>query len=268
MAALIRVLNTLRDEAGETTVAGVLSEEPGRGAAYPQERFRSDAGVLDEVDVIGGGAVADALWARPVATVLAIEGPAVKDVTASVQAEARAVVNLRVPSGVDAADAQRRLVEQLTGAVPWNARISGTKTLGRPFAARTDGTRIRRPGSHDGGGVRPADGAAGQGGAILLCVTCWPSRRPRSCSSGWRSRPAGSTRRTRASTRRSAGRRWRRPYCYAPSAPDAARSGPNAYRHAFARMGWPLGYSKSCSPSRTNPRRRQSPLDGRFVTFG
>ena len=115
--------------------------------------------------------MADALWARPVATVLAIEGPAVKDVTASVQAEARAVVNLRVPPGVDAADAQRRLVEQLTGAVPWNARISVERTLGRPFAARTDGPAYAALAPGDGGGVRPADGCSrGQGGAILLCV--------------------------------------------------------------------------------------------------
>ena len=56
---------------------------------------------------------------------------------------------------------------------------------------------------------------------------------------------------------------------YAPSVPDVAcRSGPNAYRHAFARMGCPLGYSKSCSPSRTNPSRSHSALLGPLVTFG
>jgi acetylornithine deacetylase/succinyl-diaminopimelate desuccinylase-like protein len=171
MAALIRVLDTLRDDEGATTVAGVPSDGEWTGAAYPVERFRSDAGVLDGVDVIGGGTVADALWARPVATVLAIEGPAIKDVTASVQAEARAVVNLRVPAGIDAADSQQRLVEQLTAAAPWNVRITvEPKTLGRPFAARTDGPAYAALAvAMEEAYGRPMV-QTGQGGAIPLCV--------------------------------------------------------------------------------------------------
>jgi cysteinylglycine-S-conjugate dipeptidase len=171
VAALIRVLDTLRDDAGATTVAGVPSDGTWRGAAYPVDRFRSDAGVLDGVDVLGGGEVADALWARPVATVLAIEGPAVKDVTAAIAAEARAVVNLRVPPGIDAAEAQRRLVEQLVAAAPWGARITvEPKTLGRPFAARTDGPAYAALAA----AMEEAFGRplvqTGQGGAIPLCV--------------------------------------------------------------------------------------------------
>jgi acetylornithine deacetylase/succinyl-diaminopimelate desuccinylase-like protein len=171
LAALIRVLDTLRDDAGGTTVAGVPADGTWTGAAYPVDRFRSDARVLDGVDVIGGADVADALWARPVATVLAIEGPAVKDVTASVAAEARAVVNLRVPAGVDAADAQHRLSDQLTAAVPWNARITvEAKTLGRPFAARTDGPAYAALAvAMEQAYGRPMV-QTGQGGAIPLCV--------------------------------------------------------------------------------------------------
>jgi acetylornithine deacetylase/succinyl-diaminopimelate desuccinylase-like protein len=171
VAALVRVLDTLRDETGATTVAGVAGDGYWTGAAYPEERFRSDAGVLDGVDVIGGADVADALWARPVATVLAIEGPAVKDITASVAAEARAVVNLRVPPGVDAADAQRKLVDQLTAAAPWGARITvEPKTLGRPFAARTDGPAYAALSvAMEEAYGRPMV-QSGQGGAIPLCV--------------------------------------------------------------------------------------------------
>jgi acetylornithine deacetylase/succinyl-diaminopimelate desuccinylase-like protein len=123
------------------------------------------------VDVVGGGSVADALWARPVATVLAIEGPAVKDVTASVAAEARAVVNLRVPPGVDAAEAQQKLIEQLTAAAPWGVRITvEPKTLGRPFAARTDGPAYAALGvAMEAAFDRPMV-ATGQGGAIPLTV--------------------------------------------------------------------------------------------------
>lgn len=171
MAALIRILATLRDADGATTVSGVPGGGRWTGAAYPVARFRSDAGVLDGVGVIGGGEVADALWARPVATVLAIEGPAVKDVTASVSAEARAVVNLRVPPGVDAGEAQQRLVEQLTAAAPWGAHVTvEPKTLGRPFAARTDGPAYAALGVAMEAAFGRAMVATGQGGAIPLCV--------------------------------------------------------------------------------------------------
>jgi cysteinylglycine-S-conjugate dipeptidase len=171
LAALIRILYTLRDDTGATTVNGVPHDGSWGGAAYPLDRFRSDAGVLDGVEVIGGGEVADALWARPVATVLAIEGPAVKDVTALVQAEARAVVNLRVPPGIDSAEAQRRLSEQLIAAAPWGAQITvEPKTLGRPFATRTDGPAYAALAvAMEQAFGRPMV-QTGQGGAIPLCV--------------------------------------------------------------------------------------------------
>jgi cysteinylglycine-S-conjugate dipeptidase len=171
LAALIHVLATLRDEAGETTVAGLDHDGRWDGAAYPRERFRSDAGVLDGVQVLGTGDVADAVWARPVATVLAIDAPPVASATAAVQPQARALVNLRVPPGTDAVAAQRLLADQLVAAAPWGARVTvEPKTLGRPFAARTDGPAYAALGRamHEAFGVPMV--ATGQGGAIPLCV--------------------------------------------------------------------------------------------------
>ena len=44
------------------------------------------------------------------------------------------------------------------------------RTLGEPFAARTDGPGLRRAGRRHGGGVRTRrSSTAGQGGAIPLC---------------------------------------------------------------------------------------------------
>lgn len=171
LAALIRVLDSLRDDAGETTVTGLAHDGKWAGVAYPEDRFRSDARVLDGVGLLGDAGVADALWARPVATVLAIEGPAVKDVTASVQAHARAVVNLRVPPGTDAAAAQRLLLDHLEAAAPWGARVTvEPKTLGEPFAARTDGPAYAALGR----AMEQAFGRpmveTGQGGAVPLCT--------------------------------------------------------------------------------------------------
>src|SRR5262249_12863563 len=70
LAALIAMLATLRDGEGATTITGLDATGRWPGAAYPVDRFRADAGVLDGVSVLGGSTVADALWARPVANVL------------------------------------------------------------------------------------------------------------------------------------------------------------------------------------------------------
>ena len=170
LAALIAVLATLRDEAGDTTVTGLDNAGVWDGAEYPAERFASDAQVLPGVRLLGTGSVADTVWARPAATVLAIDAPSVANVTAAIQHEARAVVNLRVPPGQDASAAQRLLVAHLEAAAPWGAQVAvEPKTLGEPFAARTRGRGYAALAA----GMAAAYGrqlvTAGQGGAIPLC---------------------------------------------------------------------------------------------------
>jgi acetylornithine deacetylase/succinyl-diaminopimelate desuccinylase-like protein len=120
---------------------------------------------------VGDASVADRLWARPAATVLAIDCPPVSRVTAAVQGSARAVVNLRVPPGVDAAEAQRLLSEHLVRHTPYGARVSVKPvSLGQPFEARTDGPAYLAMGR----AMRAAFGhemmTAGQGGSIPLAT--------------------------------------------------------------------------------------------------
>jgi acetylornithine deacetylase/succinyl-diaminopimelate desuccinylase-like protein len=170
LAALIAVLATLRDDAGDTTVSGLDNTGTWVGAEYPADRFAADARVLPGVELLGSGSVADTVWARPAATVLAIDAPPVAGVTAAIQHEARAVVNLRVPPGQDAAAAQRLLVAHLEASAPWGAQVTvEPKTLGQPFAARTQGRGYAALAA----GMRAAYGRdlveAGQGGAIPLC---------------------------------------------------------------------------------------------------
>ncbi len=170
LAALVAMLATLRDDAGDTTVTGLDNTGTWGGADYPEDRFAGDAQVLPGVGLLGSGSVADTVWARPAATVLAIDAPSVANVTAAIQHEARAVVNLRVPPGQDAAAAQRLLVEHLEAAAPWGAQVTvEPKTLGEPFAARTQGRGFAALAA----GMRAAYGrdlvTAGQGGAIPLC---------------------------------------------------------------------------------------------------
>src|SRR5699024_2172924 len=171
LAALVRTLATLRDAAGDTTIDGVGASRVWEGALYPEDRFRADAGVLDGVDVIGSGAVADSVWARPTATVLGIDCPPVVGSAAAVQPRASARINLRVPPGTDPTAAQDALVRHLHAHAPWGVRVRVEReTVGGPFRARTDGPGYTALSS----ALRTAFGRevefSGQGGAIPLCT--------------------------------------------------------------------------------------------------
>ncbi|MFD5386466.1 dipeptidase [Streptomyces sp. NPDC056697] len=173
LAALIRVLDSLRAEDGSTTVKGLEADAEWDGLEYPEKAFRKDAKVLDGVGLVGSGTVADRIWARPAVTVLGIDCPPVVGATPSVQASARALVSLRVPPGVDAAEANRLLAEHLRSSVPWGARLSVEQVgQGQPFRADTTSPayaamREAMRLAYDGQEMA----IAGQGGSIPLCNT-------------------------------------------------------------------------------------------------
>ncbi|MFE0679012.1 dipeptidase [Streptomyces sp. NPDC058867] len=173
LGALIRVLDSLRAEDGSTTVDGLTPESAWDGLPYDEAQFRADAKVLDGVELIGSGSVADRIWARPAVTVLGIDCPPVVGATPSVQSSARALISLRVPPGVDAAEATKLLQAHVEAHTPWGARVRTEQVgQGQPFSADT---------------TSPAYGAmaramaeaypgqemqyAGQGGSIPLCNT-------------------------------------------------------------------------------------------------
>ncbi|MEE1755334.1 dipeptidase [Streptomyces sp. SP18CS02] len=173
LAALIRLLDSLRAEDGSTTVDGLAADADWRGLEYPEEEFRNDARVLDGVELIGHGSVADRLWARPAVTVVGIDCPPVVGATPSVQATARAQISLRVPPGQDAAEATKLLTAHLQAHTPWGARVSVEQVgQGQPFQAdvtspaytsMAQAMRVAYPGEEMQ--------ASGMGGSIPLCST-------------------------------------------------------------------------------------------------
>ncbi|MEV8086795.1 dipeptidase [Streptomyces nigra] len=173
LGALIRVLDSLRAEDGSTTVDGLTGESSWEGLQYDEAQFRADAKVLDGVELIGSGTVADRIWARPAVTVLGIDCPPVVGATPSVQASARALVSLRVPPGVDAAHATKLLQAHLEAHTPWGARVS-TEQIGQGQAFRADTTSPAYRAMADAMAVAyPGEEMqyAGQGGSIPLCNT-------------------------------------------------------------------------------------------------
>jgi acetylornithine deacetylase/succinyl-diaminopimelate desuccinylase-like protein len=170
LAALIHMLATLRDERGNTTVRGLDANQTWSGAEYTVAQFRTDANVLDGVDVLGDGRVSDMVWARPAATILGIDCPPVVGSTSAIQPRARARINLRVPPGTDPRTAQDLLIEHLEAVAPWNARVDVEREAdGAPFTGSLDGPAYDAM-SEAMKAVYDRDVIQqGQGGSIPLC---------------------------------------------------------------------------------------------------
>ncbi|GGN50030.1 dipeptidase [Streptomyces albiflavescens] len=173
LAALIRLLDSLRAEDGSTTVDGLTADAAWDGLQYEEEAFRADAKVLDGVELIGSGTVADRVWARPAVTVLGIDCPPVVGATPSVQAGARALISLRVPPGMDAAEATKLLQAHVQTHTPWGARVS-TEQIGQGQAFRADTSSPAYASMAEAMAVAyPGQEMqyAGMGGSIPLCNT-------------------------------------------------------------------------------------------------
>ncbi|WP_432060851.1 dipeptidase [Streptomyces sp. S1] len=173
LAALIRVLDSLRGPDGSTVIDGLPGDAVWEGLQYPEENFRQDARVLPGVDLPGGGTVADRIWARPAVTVVGIDCHPVAGATPSVPRTARAQVSLRVPPGQDAAEATKLLFAHIENHTPWNARVT-LEQVGQGQAFQADTSSPAYASMAEAMGVAyPGQEmqTAGLGGSIPLCST-------------------------------------------------------------------------------------------------
>ena len=140
LAALVAMLASLRDAHGNTTVRGLESTQAWSGASWSPDTFRTDAGVLDGVSLLGNGTVSDLVWSRPAVTICGIDCPPVLGSAAAIAPRASARLNLRVPPGMPAGDAAQALVGHLHAVAPWGVRVTADiEAPGSGFQARTSG---------------------------------------------------------------------------------------------------------------------------------
>lgn len=171
LAGLIAMLASLHDASGDATIDGLeATTQTWTGVDYPAEQFRQDANVLDGVELIGSGTVADMLWARPAVTVLGIDVPPVVGSSAAVQASARARVSLRIPPGMDGRAAQDALIAHLRARVPWGLRCEIERmAVGDPFVGSLQGPGYESLKAALEASYGRAMTTEGQGGSIPLC---------------------------------------------------------------------------------------------------
>ncbi|MDI6022749.1 M20/M25/M40 family metallo-hydrolase [Leucobacter sp. UT-8R-CII-1-4] len=173
IAALVRMLATLRDEHGNTTVPGIRADQVWQGLQYEEEAYRADAGLLEGSQILGSGTVSDQICARPVITILGIDAPPVVGAVAAVQAKAAAKLNLRVPPGEDPAQMRDALIAHLHAVAPWGVKVeTEAGELGYPFSSDTTTRSFKLleqalTDAYDG--VETV--SAGEGGSIPLTTT-------------------------------------------------------------------------------------------------
>ena len=170
LTVLVHMLATLHDDRGNTTVHGLDSGQTWPGVVYPPDQFRTDANMLDGVELVGDGSVSDLLWARPAVTILGIDCPPVVGSSAALQPSARARLNLRVPPGIGGQEAQDALVAHLEAVAPWGAKVEiEREALGDPFTGATEGPAFEAltAAMQDAYGREAT--TEGQGGSIPLC---------------------------------------------------------------------------------------------------
>lgn len=173
IAALVRMLSTLRDEHGNTTVPGIRADQVWQGLQYEEDAYRADAGLLEGSQILGSGTVSDQICARPVITILGIDAPPVVGAVAAVQARAAAKLNLRVPPGEDPAQMRDALIAHLHNVAPWGVKVeTEAGELGYPFSSDTTTRSFKLleqalTDAYDG--VEAV--SAGEGGSIPLTTT-------------------------------------------------------------------------------------------------
>lgn len=140
LTALCRLLATLHDDDGTVAVEGLVTAPPPL-TDYPEQQFRTEAGMLDGVALLGTGSIAERVWTKPAATVLAIDATAVDRASNTLAAAARARVSLRLAPGDDPLRAQAALARHLQSHAPWGTRVTVKPggDAGQPFAVDSRG---------------------------------------------------------------------------------------------------------------------------------
>jgi acetylornithine deacetylase/succinyl-diaminopimelate desuccinylase-like protein len=139
LVVLLRALASLWDANGDVAVDGLRREE-WDGESYTDEEFRALAEIADAMPIVGTGGIGSKIWSGPGITVLGVDCPAVEGAPASVQAHARAVLNVRIHPEQPAAEAQAAVMRHLEAQRPFGVPLELTAgAVGDGFRTRSSG---------------------------------------------------------------------------------------------------------------------------------
>lgn len=169
LLALIRLLDTLRDEAGDTHIV------PGydwTGAPVDEEQYRADLGIFGDVPLWGTGPLVDRLVTRPAVNVIGLDAPPVDGAINAVIPWARAKVSLRIPPATDPHTALEALMTHLRSSAPWGVEVVVIPgETARGCAIATDGPAFAAARWALGTAYGRQTVEAGEGGSIPLIAS-------------------------------------------------------------------------------------------------
>ena len=121
LTALCRLIATLHDDAGDVAVEGLVGTGRRRPSTIPEDRFRDEAGMLDGVQFIGTGRLADRIWTKPALSILGIDAPPTGGAPNALVPSAKAKLSVRLAPGDDPKQAYAALRAHLERHAPWGA---------------------------------------------------------------------------------------------------------------------------------------------------
>ncbi len=122
ITALSRMIATLHDEHGDVAIEG-LHTFTWTGMQVPEDELREESRVLDSVQLLGTGTIADRLLSKPAVAVLGFDAPRIEGSSNQLVPEASARVSLRLAPGDDPERGRDALVAHLHAAAPWGVEV-------------------------------------------------------------------------------------------------------------------------------------------------
>ena len=171
MTAMIRILDSLHDENGDTVISGV-DAGAWPGADMDESAYRAGSAILPGVDYLGTGSLSDRIWAKPSVTVLGMDLPNTAEASNVLLPSVTAKLSMRIVPGSDGDAQLEALMAHLRSQRPWNCEVEVEKVkVGHAF--RVDESHPAITSAMDALGTAfgvPAE-SIGAGGSIPLVAS-------------------------------------------------------------------------------------------------
>lgn len=139
VTSMCRLIATLHDDDGAPAVEGLKGYDHAQ-VDYPEENLRSEAGLVDTLELSGRGSLASRLWTQPAITTIGMDVTSVEKSSNTAIPQCKAVVSLRVAPGQDPKEAAACLRDHLLSHAPRGAQVEVKINETGPSYQATEGT--------------------------------------------------------------------------------------------------------------------------------
>ncbi|MDY5129531.1 dipeptidase [Actinotignum urinale] len=125
VTAMSHIIASIHDENGDVRVEGLDGWEH-TDVDYPEETFRQDASIPDQVQLLGSGSITSTLWTKPHVCVVGMDVTPTSHATNTLAPTCKAYLSLRVAPGQNTHEAGEALARHVKAHAPWGAIVETT----------------------------------------------------------------------------------------------------------------------------------------------